>query len=105
LFLNILTPANNPPTAEALILVLRSSLEVQMFERNVTKVAPHKALKSIARGKLTVEERVVLQLVVRVPPLKALVFVLRSSLEVGPSGVCVNVCESEGESESGSESV
>ena len=30
------------------------------FERNVTKFAPHKALKLIVRGKLTFDERVVL---------------------------------------------
>ena len=35
------------------------------FERNVTKFAPHKALKLIASGKLTYDERVVLHRVAR----------------------------------------
>ena len=34
------------------------------FERKVTTFAPHKALKSIACGKLTFDERVVLHRVV-----------------------------------------
>jgi len=33
---------------------------IRMFERNETKFAPHKALKLIARGKLTFDERVLL---------------------------------------------
>ena len=34
------------------------------FERNVTRFAPHEALKLIARGKLTFDERVVVHRVV-----------------------------------------
>ena len=33
---------------------------VRTFERYATKFAPHKVLKSITRGKLTFDERVVL---------------------------------------------
>ena len=42
------------------LLPATSILLVRKFERNVTKFAPHKALKLIVRGKLTFDERVIL---------------------------------------------
>ena len=42
----------------------RGTLSLHYFERNVTKVIPHKSPKSIASGKLTFDERAALHRVV-----------------------------------------
>ena len=59
-----ISTSHNPPSAHPTRWSWRVSF-VRTFERYVTKCAPYKALKLIARGKLTFDERVVLHRVAR----------------------------------------